>query len=103
MSAAPPSNGYVKAASVGASVLMVVGAIVALYRDVTTTQAELRAFKEATAERRASQDRTLERLETMLNDRIQREVERNNRIERELGGVMKVNELYEKGMLRLGE
>lgn len=36
-----------------------------------------------------------------LSASIDREIARNNRLEREMGGVLKVNELFEKGKLKL--
>lgn len=100
----PPQNGgngYVKAAAWGALAIGVVSAIISIYRDLTTVQAELRAFKEATIERREYQSREFERLENTITERIRREEDRNNRIERELGEATAVDKLFVAGKLNL--
>ena len=44
---------------------------------------------------------SISKIEAELQTSIQREIERNNRLEREMGGVLKVDELFQLGKLKL--
>lgn len=49
----------------------------------------------------ANNEKELDNLGAELHASIQREIDRNNRLEREMGAVLKVDELFQLGKLKL--